>query len=55
MAGGSLDLLTGWNFDYCSNREVALKMVEDQQPKQLIGSPMCTMYQVMNGLGYTVG
>ena len=33
-----------WDFNSLAKREKAMKMVRDQRPYMLIGSPMCTAF-----------
>ena len=50
MPGFALDLTTvdaqgiPWNFDLPERRAVARRLVEEQEPMFLIGSPMCTAF-----------
>ena len=43
-AGEAMDLTTGWDFTKEENRSRAMKYIEVNKPKLIIGSPMCTMF-----------
>ena len=39
-----------WNFDKLSKRKKAIQLIKRQDPKLLIGSPMCTAFSILQGL-----
>ena len=39
-----MDLTTGWDFNRVEDRQMARAMVAEQQPRLLVGSPMCARY-----------
>ena len=41
-AGSSMDLLTGWNFELKSDRDRAIRQIDEEKPMFVIGSPPCT-------------
>ena len=49
-AGESMDLTTGWDFRLQEHRAQARKYVKENEPKLLIGSPMCTMFSTLQNL-----
>ena len=56
MPGLALDLTTTnsrgepWDFNDPARREEAEKLIEEQQPQLLIGSPMCTAFSNIQNL-----
>ena len=48
--GSSMDLLTGWAVDRTSNRAAAASHIDEQEPRLVIGSPMCTMFRGHHGM-----
>ena len=53
--GLSLDLMTGWNFDKRSDREMAEKYIRETKPTFVIGSPMCTMFSPLQSFNKDKG
>ena len=49
-AGTSMDLMTGWNFELKADRERAIKLIKEEKPKLLIGSPPCTYFSMLQEL-----
>ena len=49
-AGQSMDLTTGWDFRKAEHRKLAEKYVNEVKPLLLIGSPMCTIFSVLQNL-----
>ena len=49
-AGEAMDLTTGWDFSQEEHKERALKYIRENQPKLIIGSPMCTMFSQLQRL-----
>ena len=45
-----MDLQTGWDFSRKSDQERAWKYLVEEKPKLLIGSPMCTIFSVLQNL-----
>ena len=39
-----------WDSDKTDHREKCLKMIQDQKPLFIIGSPMCTAFSILQGL-----
>ena len=48
--GEALDLVTGWDFNRPAHREAARRYIQRTRPRLLIGSPMCTMFSVLQNL-----
>ena len=48
--GLSMDLLTGWNFDLRKDRMKAEEHQKEARPLLLVGSPMCTLFNVLQNL-----
>ena len=46
-AGEAMDLSTGWDFRRKDHRDLAMRHVLEKKPKLVIGSPMCTMFSVL--------
>ena len=42
-----MDILTGWDFDKGEDRRRAVKYVLTEKPKLVIGSPMCTLFSLL--------
>ena len=42
--GEAMDLTTGWDFTKAEHKKKAMQYIEEQKPKLIIGSPMCTMF-----------
>ena len=54
--GEAMDLTTGWDFRRRDDRAKAAKYIDEQKPRLLIGSPMCTMFsQLQNFKPWTDG
>lgn len=52
--GEAMDLTTGWDFSLEEHKDMALKYIEENKPKLIIGSPMCTMFSPLQRLtGWT--
>ena len=49
-AGAAFDLTTGWDFRLERDRNLAKEYVRTHKPKLVIGSPMCTMFSVLQRL-----
>ena len=45
-----MDLQTGWDFSRQEDKDRAWKYVEEEKPKLLIGSLMCTIFSVLQNL-----
>ena len=45
--GEAMDLSTGWDFRKADHREKAMKYIKEKKPRLVIGSPMCTMFSVL--------
>jgi len=50
IAGLSMDLLTGWDFEKKEDRSKAEEHQEKEKPLLLVGSPMCTMFSKLQRL-----
>ena len=50
LAGGAMDLTTGWDFSKPGDRDVARTYVRQNKPLLLIGSPMCTPFSNIQNL-----
>ena len=50
VPGSSLDLKSGWDFDLEQDRRKAEKIVREEKPDLLIGSPPCTYFSILQGL-----
>ena len=48
--GESMDLTTGWNFNFPADRQRAWKYLEEYKPKLVIGSPCCTAFSQLQQL-----
>ena len=44
IPGCALDLQTGWDFTIASHRVAALKLMLEQAPLLMIGTPPCTLF-----------
>ena len=49
-AGSSMDLLTGWNFELKSDRDRAIRQIDEEKPMLVIGSPPCTYFSMLQEL-----
>jgi hypothetical protein len=45
--GEAMDLTTGWDFRKEEDQKRAMDYIDQYQPKLVIGSPMCTMFSVL--------
>ena len=50
MSGSSMDLTNGWEFEREGHKRLAWKRVREEAPYQLIGSPPCTYFSVLQEL-----
>ena len=50
MAGASMDLTNGWDFNLKTHRDAAERYVRKVKPKLLIGSPECRMFSMLQNL-----
>ena len=50
MAGASMDLTNGWDFNLESHRDEAERYVREVKPELLIGSPECRMFSALQSL-----
>ena len=50
QAGEAMDLTTGWDFRLQKHRDRAIRYIEEEQPKLLIGSPMSTLFSQLQKL-----
>ena len=50
IAGESMDLLTGWDFDKAEDRERAIQYIQKHRPFLVVGSPPCTLFSVLQAL-----
>ena len=48
--GASFDLTNGWDFNRDSHRTKAWKLIKEQDPYCIIGSPPCTMFSMLQEL-----
>ena len=54
VAGSSMDLTNGWDFNREDHKRLAWSKVRDEAPYQLIGSPPCTYFSVLQELNKAV-
>ena len=47
QAGEAMDLSTGWDFRKQEDRDRAIRYIDNEKPELIIGSPMCTMFSVL--------
>jgi len=52
MAGMSMDLVNGWDFDSLRMRSKAEEYIDQKKPKLVIGSPMCTAFTALQHLNW---
>ena len=45
-----MDLQTGWDFNREDHRKAADRYVIEQEPKLVIGGPMCTMFSQLQAM-----
>ena len=50
IPGCALDFQTGWDFTIASHRVAALKLIREQAPRLIVGSPPCTMLRLLQEL-----
>ena len=50
MAGASIDLTNGWDFNLKTHRDAAERYVREFKPKLIIGSPECRMFSALQNL-----
>ena len=54
VAGSSMDLTNGWDFTRSDHRRAAWIQVENEDPYQLVGSPPCTWFSVLQDINLHV-
>ena len=54
VAGASLDLTNGYDFDKQEDREKAWKKLVEDKPAVLVDSPPCTMFSLLQELNIAV-
>ena len=54
IPGTSFDLTNGWDFSKDSHRTGAWKLIKEQDPYCIIGSPPCTMFSMLQELTKSV-
>ena len=54
VAGTSMDLTTGWDFNRDDHKKAAWKRIRDESPYLLIGSPPCTFFSILQELSLAV-
>ena len=45
-----MDLLTGWNFERKSDRDRAMRQLDEEEPMLIVGSPPCTYVSTLQEL-----
>ena len=54
LAGSSMDLTDGWDFNLNEHKQLAWKRIKDEQPYVVVGSPPCTYFSVLQELNKAV-
>ena len=54
VAGSSMDLTNGWDFNIEDHKRKALAAIRNEQPFLLIGSPPCTYFSMLQELNIAV-